>query len=117
MIGLASVSQGPTRPPGGPRLPSTTETPYRGLGVVKAVTKPPPIPSAALRPRSMVRIDTEPEPPRAVRSSLVGRNDALVTLKEVVARAVDFQAPQLITVIGNQGTGKTRLINELIAVE
>ncbi|HET9989429.1 MAG TPA: AAA family ATPase, partial [Kofleriaceae bacterium] len=72
---------------------------------------PPPIPS---RPRSMVRIDTEPEPPRVVRSKLVGRADALATLREVVARAVDFQAPQLVTIVGNQGTGKTRLIDELI---
>ena len=63
----------------------------------------------------MVRIDTEPEPPRTVRSKLVGRGDALATLREVVTRAADFQAPQLVTVVGNQGTGKTRLINELIA--
>jgi len=62
----------------------------------------------------MVRIDTEPEPPRVVRSKLVGRADALATLRDVVARAVDFQAPQLVTIVGNQGTGKTRLINELI---
>ena len=51
---------------------------------------------------------------RAVRSPLVGRADQLATLSEVVARAIDFQAPQLVTVVGNQGTGKTRLINELI---
>ena len=62
----------------------------------------------------MVRIDTEPEPPRTVRSPLVGRGDALATLREVVTRAIDFQAPQLVTIVGNQGTGKTRLINELI---
>ena len=63
----------------------------------------------------MVRIDTEPEPPRVVRSKLVGRGDALATLRDVVGRAVDFQAPQLVTIVGNQGTGKTRLINELIS--
>lgn len=84
------------------------------MGVVKATTKPPPIPAAA-RPRSLIRIDTEPEPPRTVRSELVGRGDELVTLREIVARAIDFQAPQLVSVIGNQGTGKTRLINELIS--
>jgi tetratricopeptide (TPR) repeat protein len=84
------------------------------MGVVKALTKPPPIPAAAARPRSMVRIDTEPEPPRALRSPLVGRSDALATMHEVVSRAVEFQAPQLVTVVGNQGTGKTRLVNELI---
>lgn len=61
----------------------------------------------------MVRIDIEPD--RAVRSALVGREPALTSLRELVARAIDFQAPQLITIVGNQGTGKTRLINELIA--
>jgi tetratricopeptide (TPR) repeat protein len=77
----------------------------------KSVTKPPPIPD---RHRSTVRIDTEPEPLRVVRSPLVGREGHLATLNDIVARAIDFQAPQLITVVGNQGTGKTRLINELI---
>ena len=61
----------------------------------------------------MVRIDL-PEPARVVRSPLVGRGEALATLRDLVARAVDFQAPQLVTLVGNQGTGKTRLINELI---
>lgn len=50
---------------------------------------------------------------RTVRSPLVGRAQQLATLSDVVARAIDFQAPQLVTVVGNQGTGKTRLINEL----
>ena len=63
----------------------------------------------------MVRIDTEPEPTsRTVRSALVGRKDALATLREVATRAIDFQAPQLVSIVGNQGTGKTRLINEMI---
>ncbi|HEX4417290.1 MAG TPA: tetratricopeptide repeat protein [Kofleriaceae bacterium] len=47
------------------------------------------------------------------KSALVGRNEHLETLSDVVARAIDFQAPQLVTVVGNQGTGKTRLIHEL----
>src|SRR5687768_676532 len=74
-------------------------------------TQPPPIPD---RHRSLVRIDTEPEPPRAVRSVLVGRDKQLATLEDIVSRAIDFQAPQLVTIVGNQGTGKSRLINELI---
>jgi tetratricopeptide (TPR) repeat protein len=53
---------------------------------------------------------------RLVRSPLVGRAEHLATLSDVVARAIDFQAPQLVTVVGNQGTGKTRLINELIPI-
>ncbi|MBS1118881.1 MAG: Tetratricopeptide 2 repeat protein [Deltaproteobacteria bacterium] len=50
-----------------------------------------------------------------VRSPLVGRSSQLSMLQEIVIRAIDFQAPQLVTVVGNQGTGKTRLINELIS--
>jgi tetratricopeptide (TPR) repeat protein len=52
---------------------------------------------------------------RGVRSPLVGRTDQLAMLRDVVKRAVDFQAPQLVTVVGNQGTGKSRLISELVA--
>ncbi|HEU0036955.1 MAG TPA: tetratricopeptide repeat protein [Kofleriaceae bacterium] len=79
-------------------------------------TQPPPL-EQPVPPvhRSMVRIDTEPEPPRVVRSPLVGRANQLAMLEDVVGRAIDFRAPQLVTVVGNQGTGKTRLINELIA--
>ena len=33
-------------------------------------------------------------------------------MREAVGHAVDFQAPQLVTVIGNQGTGKSRLVSE-----
>jgi tetratricopeptide (TPR) repeat protein len=66
----------------------------------------------------VVRADTatEPVPVRTVRSPLVGRHAHLATLSDVVARAIDFQAPQLVTVVGNQGTGKTRLISELIPI-
>ena len=78
---------------------------------------PPPIPGL----RSVVRAERDtgspeprPEPVRIVRSPLVGRADHLATLSDVVARAIDFQAPQLVTVVGNQGTGKTRLISELV---
>ena len=59
-----------------------------------------------------MRSDTG-EAARVTRSPLVGRKRQLATLSDVVARAIDFQAPQLVTVVGNQGTGKTRLINEL----
>src|SRR5689334_3238738 len=116
MITSRAVSEGPPRPPGSGRPPSVTATPYKGMGVVKSVpAKPPPIPAAASRPRSLVRIDTEPEPSRAPRSPLVGRSDELHALREIVARAIDFQAPQLVSIIGNQGTGKTRLIKEMIS--
>ena len=35
-------------------------------------------------------------------------------MRDALTRAVDFHAPQLITVIGNQGTGKSRLVAELV---
>ena len=63
------------------------------------------------RHRSSARIDTEPL--RAVRSPLVGRTSQLALLRDIVERSLDFQTPQLVTVIGNQGTGKTRLLGEL----
>lgn len=52
---------------------------------------------------------------RGVRSALVGRDAELRQMADVVQNAADFKAPQLITIIGNQGTGKTRLIEELVA--
>lgn len=45
----------------------------------------------------------------------MGRQAALATLLELAARAVDFQAPQLVSIVGNQGTGKSRLIAEAVA--
>jgi len=72
-------------------------------------------PPAAVPPR---RIGTAPPADlfalRGVRIPLVGRERELADMADVLARAVDFHTPQLITVIGNQGTGKSRLIAELI---
>jgi len=70
---------------------------------------PPPIPQRGSR----ASIAVPAEDPRAVRSELVGRAPALAQLREIVAKATEFQAPQLVTLIGNQGTGKSRLVAEL----
>jgi tetratricopeptide (TPR) repeat protein len=51
---------------------------------------------------------------RGVRCPLVGRDEELAKMREVLQSAVDFQAPQLITITGNQGTGKSRLCAELV---
>ncbi|MCX5744019.1 MAG: tetratricopeptide repeat protein [Proteobacteria bacterium] len=92
-----------------------TKTPYQGIGVVSAGAKPPPIPRAGdVTPRSMARIEPALLAEPRTGSELVGRGDQLELLREIVNRAIDFQAPQLITIVGNQGTGKTRLIDELI---
>ncbi|HTM19174.1 MAG TPA: tetratricopeptide repeat protein, partial [Kofleriaceae bacterium] len=74
-----------------------------------------PAPPGAARPR---RMTTDPGSAifevRGARSPLVGRDTQLAAIEEVIARAVDFHAPQLVTVVGNQGTGKSRLVSELI---
>ncbi|MBK9031730.1 MAG: tetratricopeptide repeat protein [Myxococcales bacterium] len=78
---------------------------------------PPPLPPAPSM-RASSRSETQPriamQEHRAVRSAMVARDGQLSMLRDVVTRAIDFQAPQLVTLIGNQGTGKTRLIGELV---
>jgi tetratricopeptide (TPR) repeat protein len=51
---------------------------------------------------------------RGSRSALVGRERELETMVEAAWQAIEFRTPQLVTVIGNQGTGKSRLIDELL---
>ena len=53
--------------------------------------------------------------PHRVSMPLVGRDAELDQLDGVFARAVEYQAPQLVTVVGTQGTGKTRLVAEWLA--
>jgi tetratricopeptide (TPR) repeat protein len=43
---------------------------------------------------------------------LVGRKTELDALRGALLRAVEYQAPQVVTVLGNQGTGKSRLVAE-----
>ncbi len=43
-------------------------------------------------------------------SALVGRETEMETLRGALLRAVEYQAPQVVTVLGNQGTGKSRLV-------
>ena len=45
-----------------------------------------------------------------VSPTLIGRDAELDQLDAILLRAVDYQAPQLVTVIGGQGVGKTRVI-------
>ena len=53
--------------------------------------------------------------PHRVSMPLVGRDEELGQLDAIFARAVEYQAPQLVTVVGTQGTGKTRLVAEWLA--
>jgi tetratricopeptide (TPR) repeat protein len=46
---------------------------------------------------------------------LVGRTEELGQLDTVLRQAVEYHAPQLVTVVGSQGVGKTRLVAEWLA--
>jgi len=114
-----------------PQVPRTITEP----SVPRTITEPSPAPSRTMTPtvvtagagsgptRLAVAAMSSPslsrpgvavgEPPP--RSGLVGRDAALAVLADVVQRAIDFSAPQLVTIVGHRGTGKTRLLTELDA--
>jgi class 3 adenylate cyclase len=48
------------------------------------------------------------------RSALVGRTRELTLLREAVERAESERAPQLVTLVGVPGIGKSRLVHELV---
>jgi class 3 adenylate cyclase/tetratricopeptide (TPR) repeat protein len=51
---------------------------------------------------------------RSIEAPFVGRKDELATLERTLAAAVDDRAPQLVTIVGPPGIGKSRLARELI---
>ncbi len=61
------------------------------------------------------RITTTRPDPRTMRADLIGRAGALAQLRSAVARARALAQPQLVTIVGNQGTGKSRLLSEFVA--
>jgi tetratricopeptide (TPR) repeat protein len=116
----------------GSRLPASTDPVPKDVAVVASRPGTPApndsarkqtVPSAAIaRPgaRAAGRFDTDPsavgtQSVRGVRSVLVGRDAAMTQFLDAVHRALEFSAPQLVSVIGNQGTGKSRLVAESIA--
>ena len=44
-------------------------------------------------------------------TALVGREDQLFDLDQVLSRAIQYETPQSVLVVGNQGVGKTRLLD------
>ena len=106
----APVSRDDSRPIAVPPPIPPSREPSRP---VAAPPRLPPAPGTGSGRRAS-RTDIAVADPRVVRSALVGRDTQLEVLRDVVNRAVDFQAPQLVTLVGNQGTGKTRLIAELV---
>lgn len=49
-----------------------------------------------------------------IRSPLVGRTRELGELEDILERAIRYGTPQTVTVVGNPGIGKTRIVSELI---
>jgi class 3 adenylate cyclase len=62
-------------------------------------------------------LEVHPDVPaftRPIEAPFVGRSDELEILKSALARATDERSPQLATVVGPPGIGKSRLVRELI---
>ncbi|MEX2048050.1 MAG: AAA family ATPase [Gemmatimonadota bacterium] len=51
---------------------------------------------------------------RPIRTPFVGREDELKALERALARVIDERSPQLATIVGPPGIGKSRLARELI---
>lgn len=72
-------------------------------------------PSGLEHDRAATRMQTsDPFSLRGMRSPLVGRDAELKEMKAAVSESATSSRPGLITVVGNQGTGKSRLIDELL---
>ncbi len=82
---------------------------YEELAPVAVKGKAEPIPIwRALQARARFGVDAEAPP----RTPFVGREHDLALLQDAYARAVREQAIQLVTVVGEPGVGKTRLVAE-----
>ena len=88
-----------------------------------SVRRPPSIPPPRGRPDTLQRLSKPPSAapaappsgPTIGTANAHGRAASLAALRGAVERATTFRAPQLVTVVGNQGVGKSRLINEFVA--
>lgn len=58
---------------------------------------------------------TGPSPLPVVRSPLVGRDTELARIDAALAKALAHEEPQLVTILGGAGVGKTRLVDEALA--
>jgi class 3 adenylate cyclase len=83
---------------------------YRERGPVAAKGKSEPVPVwEVVHARSRFGVDIEQAP----RSALVGRERELRLLREAFERAREEREPQLITLVGVPGIGKSRVVYEL----
>ena len=60
-----------------------------------------------------LRAARQQEERRTLRTPLVGRDDELAALERLFGRVIREAAPQLVTVVGQAGVGKSRLLIEL----
>jgi DNA-binding SARP family transcriptional activator len=83
---------------------------YRELASVEAKGKVEPIPVwEVVDARSRLGVDLVREP----RTALVGRRRELELLTSALARVREERSPQLVTIVGVPGIGKSRLVFEL----
>jgi class 3 adenylate cyclase/tetratricopeptide (TPR) repeat protein len=83
---------------------------YRAAEPVRAKGKAQPIPVwEVLEARARFGVDAEQAP----RTSLVGRDRELGLLREAFERAREEREPQLVTLVGVPGIGKSRMVYEL----
>ena len=86
---------------------------YREAVPVEAKGKAKPVQVwEALQPRARLGIDLL----REVKTPLIGRERDLAALEDALARARQQQSLQLVTLVGEPGIGKSRLVFELMQV-
>jgi class 3 adenylate cyclase/tetratricopeptide (TPR) repeat protein len=85
---------------------------YREHEAVSAKGKAAPIPAwEAVEARSRAGVDVS----REIAGPLVGRAKELDLLRDALTRTRQEQTPQLVTLVGVPGIGKSRLVSELLA--
>src|SRR6266480_2396139 len=83
---------------------------YRQAGPVAAKGKKEPVPAwEAVAARARFGVDV----PHQAKTALVGRERELHVLRDALARVQAERTPQLITLVGVPGIGKSRLVYEL----
>jgi tetratricopeptide (TPR) repeat protein len=111
-----AAASGTPAPPAQPTA-AATPRPTKPSQPPPPLAAPPPASPALARGTSST---TQPLPfentgqftVRGEISPLIGRDTELETLRGALLRAVEYQAPQVVTVLGNQGTGKSRLVSD-----
>jgi class 3 adenylate cyclase/tetratricopeptide (TPR) repeat protein len=84
---------------------------FRPVDAVDAKGKAEPVPAwEAIQARSALGVDVA----RGARGPLVGREREIALLSDALARTRAERSPQLVTLVGEPGIGKSRLVFELL---